>query len=135
MVDLNNQSLFKLMNERMDYLQQRQKVLAQNVANADTPNYRAHDMRHVDFLQALRRETHRAQPVLTQANHLPSIREAATFHVDAQKRAYETSPDKNGVVLEEQMMKVAQTQTDFSTTTVLYKKYIDMLKTALSSRA
>lgn len=112
----------------MDYLAERQKILAQNVANANTPKYRASDMRHVDFEQALTREVRRAQPTQTNAMHLGSASRPSAFQVDKDKRPYETSLDKNGVVMEEQMMKVAQTQGDFATTTTLYRKYIDMLK-------
>jgi flagellar basal-body rod protein FlgB len=132
-MDLTKQALFRLMNSRMDYLGQRQKVLAQNIANADTPNYKARDMRHVDFIQALHREMHVLAPTQTQAGHLPPVSSPGTFSVDKQKNPYETSLDKNGVVLEEQMLKVGQTQGDYATTTTLYRKYIDLLKTAIKS--
>ena len=39
-----NGSLFDLADRRLAYLQHRQQVLAQNVANANTPGYRARDL-------------------------------------------------------------------------------------------
>ncbi len=39
-MDLNKVSLFGMMKQRLAWLGQRQEVLAQNIANADTPGYR-----------------------------------------------------------------------------------------------
>jgi len=41
--------LFHLLGQRMDWLGQRQKVLAQNIANADTPDYVPHDLKPQEF--------------------------------------------------------------------------------------
>ena len=48
-MDLNSIPLFKMISRRMTWLNQRQKVLAQNIANADTPGYRPQDLVPVDF--------------------------------------------------------------------------------------
>lgn len=130
-MDLTKDALFKLMNTRMDYLGERTRVLAQNISNADTPGYRAIEMRHVDFLQALHREAHMMQPSMTNAAHLAPVTAPNKFSVDKDKRPYETSPDKNGVVKEEQVGKLAQTSSDYSTTTALYGKYLTMIKLAI----
>ncbi len=130
-MDLTKQSLFKMMNKRLDYLGERQKVLAQNVANADTPNFQARDLRPVNFSQAIR-ETERKQTLaVTQPGHLGPVSRPSTFAVDKQKKPYETTMDKNGVVLEEQMMKIAQTQSDHQMVAELYGKYVSMMKQAL----
>lgn len=130
-MDLGKQSLFQMMKERMVFLGERQKVLSQNIANADTPGYQARDMRKMDFTEAVERSMHRVAPSITQVGHLPPVSAPTTFAVDKVKKPYETSPDKNGVVLEEQMMKVAEVQQDYTLNTTLYKKYTDMLKMAL----
>lgn len=130
-MDLTKDALFKLMDTRMDYLGERTRVLAQNISNADTPGYRSIEMRHVDFIQALHREAHMMQPTMTNAAHLPPVTPQNRFEIDRQKRPYETSPDKNGVVIEEQAGKLAQTAGDFSTTTALYGKYLTMIKLAV----
>ena len=46
--------LLSMLKERMGWLNQRQNLLSQNVANADTPGYTARDLKPVDFEQALR---------------------------------------------------------------------------------
>jgi len=134
-MDLSKQTLFRLMRNRMDFLGERQRILAQNIANADTPNYRARDVQPVDFLDAVRRSASRVAPVMTNAAHMPPATPPTKFATDRVKRTYETSPDGNNVVLEEQMMKVADTQMEYQTTSTLYKKYIDMMKMAASKGA
>jgi flagellar basal-body rod protein FlgB len=42
-------ALFQLISARMSWLSQRQAVLSQNIANADTPDYRPKDLRVADF--------------------------------------------------------------------------------------
>jgi len=46
---LNNLALFQAMGAKMNYLSTRQGVIAQNIANADTPEYRPRDLTEVDF--------------------------------------------------------------------------------------
>lgn len=131
LMDLSRQTLFRIMQERMSYLGQRQRVVAENIANSDTPNYQARDMAPVNFLQALQRQETQLQPTATQAGHLPPVHPVSAFKVETEKRPYETKPDKNGVVLEEQMVKLSDTQIAYQTTTSLYKKYTDMVKMVL----
>ena len=133
-MDLSRQTLFRIMQERLGYLGQRQRVLAENIANSDTPNYQARDMAPVNFLQALQQQEAQLRPAQTQPGHLPPIHPASAFKIDGEKRPYETKPDKNGVVLEEQMVKLNDTQIAYQTTTSLYKKYTDMIKLALKTQ-
>ena len=133
LMDLSRQTLFRIMQERMGYLGQRQRVLAENIANSDTPNYQARDMAPVNFLQALQQQETQLQPATTQPNHLPPLHPVSMYKVEDEKRPYETKPDKNGVVLEEQMVKLSDTQIAYQTTTSLYKKYTDMVKMVLKA--
>src|ERR1044072_2825096 len=48
-MELNGVPLFSLLSGRMSWLSARQSVLAENVANADTPNYIARDLKPMDF--------------------------------------------------------------------------------------
>lgn len=129
-MDLQKQSLFQLAGQKMGYLGQRTKVLAQNVANADTPNYRARDLKPVNFAQELSRSNRPVTMAATQANHLPPVSKPEAFR-SINGRSYESNISKNGVVLEEQMMKLGETQGEYEATTTLYRKYIDMVKLTL----
>jgi flagellar basal-body rod protein FlgB len=129
-MDLSKQTLFRMIAERISYMGERQKVLAQNVANADTPNYQARDLKPLNFKDQIQREMRRVTPVMTQANHLPPVTPSETYAVLKDKRPYETSLDKNGVVLEEQAQKISANSGDFAATTAIYRKYLTMFKLA-----
>jgi flagellar basal-body rod protein FlgB len=127
-MDLSKLSLFKMIGEQLSYLGQRQKVLAQNIANSDTPNYQARDLKPLNFKDQIQHEMHQVAPVMTQANHLPPVTPTEPFKVIQIKRPYETALDKNGVVLEEQSQKMSATAGDYQAATTLYKKYVGMFK-------
>ncbi|HUA53353.1 MAG TPA: flagellar basal body protein [Candidatus Sulfotelmatobacter sp.] len=129
-MDLSKQTLFRMIAERISYMGERQKVLSQNIANADTPNYQARDLKPLNFKDQVQRELHQVVPVMTQADHLPPVTPSEPYEVLKDKRPYETSLDKNGVVLEEQAQKLSQNTGDFAATTAIYRKYLEMFKMA-----
>lgn len=132
-MDFKQLQLFDMAGKQMRYLTQRQDVLAQNIANADTPDYRPRDLVPLDFEQTLRQQFVRLAPAA------PSSGEAlrGTLPVDPKFRdpetrmIYEESPNENGVVIEEQMMRVAETGVQYQTASDLYRKYSQMFKVAL----
>lgn len=132
---MQNIGLMKALTAKMDYLDQRQNVLAQNVANADTPDYKARDLTEVDFstvLQGVTRGNNLA-PATTNAMHLPAPGQIAEAKNRATKPDYEVAPSDNGVVLEEQMVKSSRNIMDYNLMTSLYRKNVSMLRTALGS--
>jgi flagellar basal-body rod protein FlgB len=130
-MDLKGIGLFQMISQQLRWLGQRQQVLSQNVANANTPGYQARDLQPVSFGDALQQAT--LQPAVTQAGHLPG--KAADPGAAKVKTItpWEVSPDGNGVVLEQQMTQLAETQADYQMATELYRKQIGMLKTAIGS--
>lgn len=141
-MSLENIGLFRGFSEKMNWLSQRQEVISQNVANADTPHYRPQDIQAFDFKQALRGQSDVAQP--TSGNSAASGVSKTDIHHIAiksmengdsrerdQKRVYEVSPDGNSVILEEQMMKSSETAAEYQTMVNMYKKHFDMIMTAL----
>ncbi len=125
-------NLFSVIAKRMDWLGQRQNVLADNIANSDTPNFVPQDLDDSQFLDVLRRRLTPVDPQRTHGTHLPgtAFRDGPARPGD-QKQPYETSPSGNAVVIEEQLMKVAKTQGDYQTMTNLYRKHMDMFRMAL----
>jgi flagellar basal-body rod protein FlgB len=134
MADPTAPTLLQVLHERMNYLAQRQKVLSENIANANTPGYAARDLRDSDFTKALQHESGQLQMTSTNPNHLPPVSPSTRFAVDKVKSPYETKLDKNSVVLDEQLGKMAQTAGGYSTATQVYKKYVEMLKMAAKSQ-
>lgn len=125
-------TLFASVRKRLDWLTQRQEVLAQNIANADTPKYRATDLKAYKFKDILRRESMQLNMSASESNHLPGQRKRIRdFSERTIKSPYETSPNGNSVILEEQMAKVNESQLSHHFTTNIYKKHLAMFKMAL----
>lgn len=124
--------LFSVLKNRMRWLEERQKVLAENIANSDTPHYRARDLKQLDFKSTL--DASLQGPVrlaATQPGHIAGGSSDATNFPQGPRGGYETTPSGNAVVLEEEMMKVAQTQLDHQTAISLYTRGLGMIKIAL----
>lgn len=130
---IQNIPLFMAMGAKMNYLDTRQGVLAQNIANADTPDYRARDLTEVDFGTILQDVTKNNNVTLetTNARHLPPPNHLETAEKRKQKITYEVAPAGNAVIIEEQMVKATQTTMDFNLLTNLMRKNVGMIRTAL----
>lgn len=128
-------ALFKAMNARMNYDTQRQKVLSENVSNADTPNYRPGDLKKYDFanmLGDLAGSQAKLRPAMTSPMHMSLTGGKAADPKNApSKMVYEIKPGGNGVDLEEQMVKQTQNGIDYNLMTSLYQKNMAMMKTAI----
>lgn len=131
-MDLTKLPLFSMMAKRLSWLGERQQVLANNVANADTPGYRARDLKALDFKQMLGGEGAKLGMAATNAAHLAGqSRKSAPGAVEEKVDSHEIVTSGNSVSLEEEMMKVGKTVMDYQLTTNLYSKHIKMIKTAL----
>lgn len=130
-MDLFQLKLFQRMSERMGWLGARQGVLAQNIANADTPHYVPHDMKALKFVDHLN-ETAPIVQARTDPLHMSgSTSRSASIDDQTTRKQYETAPVGNSVVLEEQMVKLADAQHSYQLMTSLYRKHVEMLKMAL----
>ncbi len=120
------------MAKRLSWLGQRQQVLANNVANANTPGYRARDLKALNFKQMLGGGGAKLGMAATNAGHLAGqSRKPAAGAVEEKVDSHEIVTSGNSVSLEEEMMKVGKTMMDYQLTTNLYSKHIKMIKTAL----
>ena len=125
-------SIFDAIGRKMAWLTQRQTVIAENIANADTPGYAPRDMNESAFARLLMRSVAPVTPTLTNNAHMRgTLASDSEFKVAEERRPYETSPDGNAVVLEEQIIKVGQTQSDYQLMSNLYRKHLAMIRTAL----
>jgi flagellar basal-body rod protein FlgB len=133
--------VFNVLAQRMDYLKQRQAVIGENVANVNSPGYKARDLE--DFSKVLEAKKKNAANgsshtgamtiALTNSNHIaPSgTRVGGDYAYKKDKDTYEVLPGGNSVVIEEQMVKVAAIQADYQLATNLYKRMNGMVKLAL----
>ena len=131
-MELGDATIFTLIKKRLAWLTRRQEVLGQNIANSDTPDYKPRDLKPFNFKELLRRNANRVNMAVTNKNHLPgrNSRDNA-FSSGVERKPYETAPDGNAVILEEQMAKINQTAISHRLTTSLYNKHLDMVKIAL----
>jgi flagellar basal-body rod protein FlgB len=128
--------LFKALGAKMDYLGQRQRVIAQNVANADTPGYKPQDLKPVDFGTVLKNVTGSKNVTMAATNpqHVGYQNHIADAKEGKQKKVYEVAPSGNSVIMEEQMLASGATVMDYTLVTSLYQKNVGMIKTALGTR-
>ena len=119
-------SLFELAKQRLAWAGKRQELLAQNIANANTPGYRPRDLQ--PFAATLAR-TAGAAPVRTQPNHLSGTAGDASQTVTV--RASTHALNGNAVTLDDQLEKVADTETTQSLVTTIYKAYLGLFNLAL----
>ena len=129
-MDLGKIPLFEAITRRMSWLGERQAVLSQNIANADTPNYTAKDVKPPDFAQLMASASQRLPMTVTSPAHIIPVHEGGDFRTVAQK-AGERAPNGNSVQIEEQMMKVSDTVNDYALTTSLYRQQLGLLKLVL----
>ena len=128
-------SIFTAVARRMDWLGQRQTVLAQNVANADTPHYKPQDLTERSFLQAVRSSGSQSAPKKTHAHHIDTAMNGAQDpRQREQKERYETAPSGNAVVLEEQLVQVQESQMQYAALTSLYSKQMSFFRLALTGQ-
>lgn len=135
-MDLTKLPLFDTLRERMAYLSARQSVLAENVANANTPKYRARDVEAPDFAAMAAGEGDTSMDLrVTSPMHITAA-DASPYGGNFRVRDMpdtESTPNGNSVVLEDQMMKVSSTQMDYSTATQIYKKALALIRLAVSA--
>lgn len=129
---LDDIPLFTALRARMAWLSERQKLLAENIANADTPGYLARDLKPVDFHQLVEKHSSGSGLTLTNVRHLRGGSAGQGFDFKpVENPGAEVKPSGNSVSIEQEMMKLGQTQMEYETATGLYRKHSMLLKLAL----
>lgn len=126
-------ALFKAIGAKMDYLNQRQRVIAQNISNADTPGYKPQDLVKVDFGDVLKKvnQTNAVRVDRTDKLHIMPGGDIDDPQSRKMKKTYDVAPAGNAVVMEEQMINSQSTVGDYNLMTSLYQKNIAMIKMSL----
>lgn len=148
-MDISGIPLLSILQRRAQWLGKRQELLSQNVANADTPGYRAQDLKDTKFQQLLKNRDGRLAMTATKVGHVGAARSGllkaangkgitgadADFRALIDKTAGK-SPDPTGntVKLEDELIKVSDTSGQYQMVTKLYRKQLDMIRTAIGRR-
>lgn len=131
-MDFGSLPLMNMLQQKMSWLSDRQSILARNIANASTPGFVPQDLRQADFSKALSGANDglmRTNSLHIQPRSLLSGAHHAITAPDSQ-----SSPDGNSVVVEEQMLKVSDTQMGYAQAAGIYKKMSGMWRMALGGQ-
>lgn len=121
-MDPTDIGLFRLAEQRLAWVDQRQRLLAQNVANANTPEFQPRDV----------------SPFKTLVTS-PSLRQTSPMHIAAPGQAAggtiqvasERTPSGNGISIEDQLSRVADTSGIQELVLNLERSYMGMFRTVL----
>lgn len=112
---------------RLDWLDRRQSVLAQNVANADTPGFRPRDLtsfrRELDG--AVRLAMARTAPAHSGGSPLAAV------NARVEREAAEVAPDGNAVSLDREAMRIAETDTAHQLAMAVHRSFMGMFRATL----
>jgi flagellar basal-body rod protein FlgB len=129
----NDLPILTALRTRMQWHQERQRVLAENVANSDTPNFKPRDLVEPKFnaVGATIGGSMGSLPMMrTSAGHIAPSGAPDSFEQDAHA-GFETRPAGNSVNLEDEMMKASANQMDYAAATSLYTRSLHLIKTAI----
>ena len=122
--------ILSMLRTKLQWHQERQHILAENVANDDTPDFKPSDLAPPDFESTLPGIT----PVTlarTSPGHLAAADGGASDFQLRPGHDFEVVPTGNAVSLEDEMLKVAANQMDFQAATALYTRGLGLFKTAI----
>lgn len=133
-MDLGQIPLFEMLRGRLSYLSERQKIIAENVANANTPGYAPHDLKPFSFqaqMQAQQMAGASTMAVTNPGHMLPPHASRADAPKPVATKDSETTLDGNSVVLEEEMLKMGQARMDYDAAIGFYQKSLNLLRMAV----
>jgi flagellar basal-body rod protein FlgB len=125
--------IFDALSSKMSYLNQKQSVLAENVANADTPGYKQVALQTFTFGEALK-QANIGMTVTNPAHIVPASMAGVNAKTMVDKKAT-VQPNGNSVDVEGQMMEVSKTAVDYQAMTSIYRKVTALLKTAIKGNS
>jgi len=125
--------LFSMLRTRMQWHQERQRVLAQNVANSDTRDFQPRDLAPLRFEQA---GSGTGALTLRRPEGVQTAYAAGSMSglAGGQSRGFDARPSGTAVNLEDEMLKVAANQMDFQAASSLYTKSLGLIKIAIGKR-
>ena len=111
--------LFDLAFQRSQWLAVRQTTVAENVANANTPNFRARD---VEPFEATLEKTELAM-VATSSSHLSLETSPVRAAAVRQARSWDITSHGNDVSLEKELIKAGEVSRDYSLNVGIVKTF------------
>lgn len=131
-MSINDLPVLSILRTKMQWHQERQRVLAENISNSDTPNFKPRELVEPKFdgVGASTGTAGSLAMMRTSGSHIGPSGGAQNFAQNS-KAGFQTRPAGNGVNLEDEMLKVSANQMDYAAVTSLYSKSLHLLKTAI----
>jgi flagellar basal-body rod protein FlgB len=132
-MSINDLPMLSALRTRMQWHQERQRVLSENVSNSDTPNFKPRDLVEpkFDVTGAAAGSMGALAMMRTTAAHIAPSNGGGRSFDENKRTGFETRPAGNAVNLEDEMLKVSANQMDYAAVTSLYSKSLHMLKVAI----
>lgn len=115
---INDLSLLKTASAMASHAAKRHAVISNNIANADTPNFKAKDLK--PFAEIYKDATITGTQISSAVENTKEINAAGL-----------ADPNGNTVSLEEQMLNSSQAVGDHDLAMLIYRKTLDMMKMAI----
>ena len=123
--------LFSMLESKLRYVDQRERLLSENIANSDTPGFQPSDLKPFSFEAALRPRLGLSGLSQTSPSHLAGRPlSASSFRSEASPDS-ETRLDGNSVVLEEEMSKMTESRIDLETAIDFYQQSNNLIAMAV----
>lgn len=123
--------IFRMAHAMATHAGTRQAVVAQNIANADTPGYRARDV--VPFSEMMKTGADRTQQRATRGGHLHGQMAAGPLQISEAARE-SANPNDNGVSLEEEMLNAVEVKRQHERALAIYRSGLTVLRSSLGRR-
>jgi flagellar basal-body rod protein FlgB len=132
-MSISDLPVLSALRTKMQWHQERQRVLSENVSNSDTPNFKPRDLVEPKFdaTGASAGSTGSLAMMRTSTSHIAAATGGGQSFAQDRKAGFQTRPAGNAVNLEDQMLKVSANQMDYAAVTSLYSKSLHLLKTAI----
>jgi flagellar basal-body rod protein FlgB len=131
---INDLPILSALRTKMQWHQERQRVLSENVSNSDTPNFKPRDLvaPKFDSSGASAGSMGSLAMMRTSASHITAAGGGGQSFDQNRKAGFQTRPAGNAVNLEDEMLKVSANQMDYAAVTSRYSKSLHLLKTAIA---
>ena len=131
-MSLDSIPLMQIIKGKLDYTNQRERVISENVANADTPGFAPRDLKPFTVEAAMTPHARPAGLDRTNVQHLTgTLIGGGDLYTAKEAPDSETRLDGNQVVLEEQMMKLNDARTSYDAAVSFYQKSMGLIELAL----
>jgi flagellar basal-body rod protein FlgB len=133
-MSINDLPVLSALRTKMQWHQERQRVLSENVSNSNTPNFKPRDLVEPKFDStgaSIDGAMGSLAMMRTSTSHIAPSNGGGQSFDQNRKAGFETRPAGNAVNLEDEMLKASANQMDYAAVTGLYSKSLQLLKIAI----